>query len=141
MIAFQDAVPNVAASASPAVNVPLIAAKWTEPTPAPISVGNRTNHKTPAKAIPARRESAPGAVDTKQLDAKLVQPRSIETLLPVNGIELPPDGVAVQTVLVVMQGGEDGSSQISWTVCVWRVTLRGSGNHAPIEGVFPAKST
>jgi len=142
MIVFRDAVPNVAASATPAINVPVIAAKWIEPAARPTPGSNRINHKTiasPAKAISARHQSAPRALDTNALNAKLVQPRSIEALLSVNGFELPP-GVAVQTVFVVLQGGEDGHSQVSWTVCVWRVSVRSSSNHTPSEVVFPAKS-
>jgi beta-lactamase regulating signal transducer with metallopeptidase domain len=145
MIAFRDAVPGVAvAAAAPArvVNVPVITAKWTEPAGRPISGSSRTNHKTrpsSTKVIPARRRSAPDAVDTNRLDANLVQPGSVATSLPVKEIALPLDGLAVQTVFVVMQGGE-GPSQGSWTLCVWRVTVRSSGDGVPIEAVFPAKS-
>ena len=141
MIAFQDAVPNVATSAAPAVNTPVIAAKWSEPAARPVS--SRTNRRlmpSSATATPAPRQSAPRGVDANPLDAKLGLPRSIETLLPVNGIELPTGGVAVQTVFVVLQGGEDGFSQVSWTVCVWRVTVRSSGGRAPIKADIPAKS-
>jgi len=74
------------------------------------------------------------------LNAALGQSLRIETLLPVNWIELPPDGVAVQTIFVVLQDGEDGPSPFSWTVCVWRVSVRSSSNHAQIDTVFPAKS-
>ena len=145
VIAFRDAVPNVAVAATPAsaVIVPVVAAKWSEPTARVVRGSSRTDQTAtplPAKGIPARHQSAHSTLASNPLDAMLVQPRSIETLLPVSEIGLPPNGVAVQTVFVVMQGGEDGSSQGSWTVCVWRVTVRSSGNHAPIAVVFPAKS-
>jgi len=138
MIAFQDAVPSIAAA--PATNVPMIVAKWSEPAARPVL--SRTNHKTialPAKTTPARRESAQ-AVDADALDATVVQLRRIETLLPSEEIELPPDAVAVQTVFVVMQGGEGDPSQGYWTLCVWRVTVRSTGDRALIKAGIPAKS-
>jgi len=141
-IAFQDPAPNVAAAAPlPAVKVPVIAAKWGEPAARPVST--RANHRampSSAKAIPARHDSVPGAVDVNALNAELGQPRSIENLLPVNGIELPTDSVAVQTVFVVMQGGERDPSQGYWTLCVWRVTVRSTGDRALIKAGIPAKS-
>jgi len=143
MIAFQDTAPSVAAAAasSPSVRLPVIAAKWSEPAVRPV-VGSRSNHRaiaSSAKTIPARHQS-PGVVASKPFDAKLVQPRNVKTLLPVSETELRPDGLAVQTVFVVIQGGQDDPALGSWTLCVWRVTVRGADGRAPNLAIFTAKS-
>jgi beta-lactamase regulating signal transducer with metallopeptidase domain len=151
MIAFQDAsssfaaksfsVKSVAANVEPvsgsAASAPVIAAKWIEPAAAPALSGSHAKRETTASTAPLRHKSP--EVDTTRLNARAIQPRSIEAFLPAN-LELPPDNVAVQTVFVVMQSEGAGPNQGYWTLCVWRVTVRGNGDRAPVETIFPAKS-
>jgi beta-lactamase regulating signal transducer with metallopeptidase domain len=139
MIAFNDAVPSVAAVR--AVSVPVINARWSEPAARPVAGSSRTNHKTrPSlkKAIPVRHQPVSVVGDVNSLDAQLVQlPQSVYSLLPATEIALPLDGRAVQTVFVLVQSAEYSPSQGSWTLCVWRVTVR--SDRIPIE-IFPTKS-
>ncbi|MGA8153455.1 MAG: M56 family metallopeptidase [Terriglobales bacterium] len=142
MIAFQDTGPNVATASTHAMTIPVIPAKWSESqNTSPLDRSRTSREEKPgAKAMLLRHRADPRAVDVSALHARLLPPWSIEALLPVNGIELPPDGVAIQTVFVVMQGGEYGPSQGSWTLCVWKVTVRSSGDRALVQGILPAKS-
>lgn len=139
MIAFQDAVPKVVASV-PAVSIPVIAAKWSEPVVSPALGSERANRKPTAVAANTKltRRQLPGALASNPLDAKAAG--DFETLLPVNKTELPQDAFTVQTLFVLIRGGEDGPIEGSWTLCVWRVTVRSSGDRAPKLARFPAKS-
>ena len=138
VIAFQDAAPNAAATTTVAeVDARLIPAKWTEPDVKPSREPNLQSHRTTAsraKATPKQPKSATPTVNASDLTATLLQPPSIQALFPLRAMALPPDGVAVQTIFLVVQSPGDGGAQ--WTLCVWRVTVRS----APTAAAFPAKS-
>jgi len=144
MIAFQDAAPevaaNVAASSASAMRSPIINAKWTGSAVAP-SLGSRdAKHEIPTTVATVQHRPVARTADTNQLNARAFEPRSMEAFLPVEATQLPPDGVAVQTVFVVMQSDGVGPDQGYWTLCVWRVTVRGADKRVPVPAVFPAKS-
>ena len=140
VIAFQDAAPNPAVTTTVAgVNPRVIPAKWTEPDVKPSREPNLLSHRTTApraKASSKQHRSATPTVDAIDLSATLLQPPSIQALFPLRAMALPPDGVAVQTIFVVVQSPGDIGAQGTWTLCVWRVTVRS----APTAAAFPAKS-
>ena len=140
VIAFQDAAPNATATTTLAgVNARAIPAKWTEPDAKPSREPNLPSHRTTAhraKATPKQHGLASPTVDLDDLSATLLQPPSIQALFPLRAMALPPDDVAVQTLFVVVQNPGDGGAQGTWTLCVWRVTVRSAPTAAPL----PAKS-
>jgi len=139
MVAFESSVPNIAVS-SPGT-VPAIAAKWSEP-PVPSASSRGTICTTTArrtKAVVPRHESTVIARDANGLSAQLSQPAVMEVLLADKGRGVPP-GLAVEAVLVVVQGGADGPAQIRWTLCVWRLTPRAGTGRVPVQATIPAKS-
>ena len=132
MIAFQSAVPNIAIS-SP-VTVPAIDAKWNEAAAPPIPNRGRIPKKAAITAKPVLPRHGSGVVarDANELNAQLILPVS-------KGGGVPPE-VTLETVLVVVQSGVDGPAQISWTLCVWRMTPGRAGGHMPVPATIPAKS-
>ena len=144
MIAFQDASPegaaNAAASSAPAMRLPIINAKWIATAAEPRFGSDHAKHEIPAAAATVPHRPVARTADANRLNARAVRPRSMEAFLPVEATQLPPGGVAVQTVFVVMQSDGVGPGQGYWTLCVWRVTVRGADNRVPVPAVFPAKS-
>jgi beta-lactamase regulating signal transducer with metallopeptidase domain len=140
MIGFQDSPPSLAAAApTRPSSMPVITAKWSEPTAKPIFLGARAKHQAApltSKINLRSGETRVGAVEPTP-NAR-IQPRSIEALLPATGAGASGGDVAVQTLLIVVENETDGPSQITWTFCVWRVDS--GGQHAPIQVAIPAKS-
>jgi len=140
VIAFQDAAPNATAATTVAgVSARAIPAKWTEPDAKLSREPNLLSHRTTtsrARATPKQHRLATATVDLNDLSATLLQPPSIQALFPLRAVALPPDGVAVQTIFVVVQSPGDVGAPGTWTLCVWRVTVRS----APTAAALPAKS-
>jgi bla regulator protein blaR1 len=130
LVAFQDAPVRVASASAP------VAGSVSNQIATVIPATLKTVTPLKTKVTAARKTARPTLPAARSLEAKRTQP-TVPTVLQAT---LPDDRqFGVQTVFVVMQTGDGSSLPVSWTICIWRVTVVNS-TPAPIEIAIPVKS-
>jgi beta-lactamase regulating signal transducer with metallopeptidase domain len=143
LVAFEDKIPTIAASAASPVAVPIFATKSSSLPKKAVATGLGISAKRAAlrsaqgEAVLARRTN-PTQDSARPIEARFNQP-SADHVVQIKTAAFIEGDVAPQTILVVMQSEEyDQAGPMVWRLCVWHVVVFDS-NHTPVETRIPAK--